>query len=83
MRSHHVDNRVAHKSTGGVLPWTPEPVDPVGNPVPLTPNTVALPRGEVNAYCVTTNILNVPGTGAGRGCSGLLPAGNVRSAVGR
>ena len=43
MRSHRLDNRVAHKSTGGVLPWTPEPVDPVGNPVPLTPNTVALP----------------------------------------
>jgi hypothetical protein len=35
--------RVVHKSTGGVLPRTPEPVDPVGNPVPLTPNTVALP----------------------------------------
>ena len=47
MRHHRVDNRVAHKSTGGVLPWTPQPVDPVGNPVPLTPNTVALPKGEV------------------------------------
>ena len=46
MRRHRVDNRVAHKSTGGVLPWTPQPVDPVGNPVPLTPNTVALPLGE-------------------------------------
>jgi hypothetical protein len=34
--------RVAHKSTGGVLPWTPEPVDPVGNPPHcLTPSTVA------------------------------------------
>ncbi len=47
MRHHRVDNRVAHKSTGGVLPWTPQPVDPVGNPVPLIPNTVALPiEGE-------------------------------------
>ena len=45
MRRHRVDNRVAHKSTAGVLPWTPQPVDPVGNPVPLTPNTVALPTG--------------------------------------
>ena len=35
------------------------------------------------AYCVTTNILNVPGTGTGRGCAGLMPAGNVRSDVGR
>src|ERR1700722_9513480 len=34
--------RVVHKSTGGVLPWTPEPVDPVGNPPPPPPfNTVA------------------------------------------
>jgi hypothetical protein len=46
MRHHHVDNRVAHKSTGGVPPWTPQPVDPVGNPVPLTSNTVALPHRE-------------------------------------
>jgi hypothetical protein len=49
MRSHRLDNRVAHKSTGGVLPWTPEPVDPVGNPVPLTPNTVALPTHSFGA----------------------------------
>jgi len=35
--------RVAHKSTGGILPEIPAPVDPVGNaPVRLTPNTVAL-----------------------------------------
>ena len=41
--------RVVHKSTGGVLPWTPEPVDPVGNPPPPSPlNTVAhLVRGAV------------------------------------
>jgi len=38
---------------------------------------------RASAYCVTTNILNVPATGTGRGCSGLDPAGNVRSAVGR
>ena len=35
---------VAHKSTGGILPKIPEPVDLVGNaPLPLTLNTVALP----------------------------------------
>src|ERR1700722_9136615 len=34
--------RVLHKSTGGVLPRTPQPVDPVGNPPPPSPlNTVA------------------------------------------
>jgi hypothetical protein len=34
--------RVVHKSTGGVLPRTPQPVDPVGNPPPPSPlNTVA------------------------------------------
>ena len=55
MRRHRVDNRVAHKSTGGVLPWTPQPVDPVGNPVPLTPNTVALPSwGEAKKELRTT-----------------------------
>src|SRR5271167_4626322 len=37
--------RVVHKSTGGVLPRTPEPVDPVGNAPPPSPfNTVAHPR---------------------------------------
>ncbi len=42
---------VVHKSTGGILPKIPEPVDPVGNaPRHLTPNTVALPdQGEVGA----------------------------------
>ncbi len=35
---------VAHKSTGGILPTIPAPVDPVGNaPHCLTPNTVAHP----------------------------------------
>jgi hypothetical protein len=43
MRNHRLANRVVHKSTGGVLPWTPQPVDPVGNPLTLTANTVALP----------------------------------------
>ena len=40
--------RVAHKSTGGILPAIPAPVDPVGNaPDHLTPNTVPLPdQGE-------------------------------------
>ena len=34
--------RVAHKSTGGILPKIPMPVDPVGNaPNYLTTNTVA------------------------------------------
>jgi hypothetical protein len=34
--------RVVHKSTGGVLPRTPEPVDPVGNPPSASSfNTVA------------------------------------------
>ena len=36
--------RVAHKSTGGILPKIPMPVDPVGNaPNYLTTNTVAYP----------------------------------------
>ena len=35
--------RVVHKSTGGIPPKFPEPVDLVGNAPPLTPNTVALP----------------------------------------
>jgi hypothetical protein len=34
---------VAHKSTGGILPAIPVPVDPVGNAPPLTSNTVAPP----------------------------------------
>jgi hypothetical protein len=34
--------RVVHKSTGGILPSIPEPVDAVGNATPLTSNTVAL-----------------------------------------
>jgi hypothetical protein len=34
-------------------------------------------------YCVTTNIRNVPGTGGGRGCVGVDPAANFKSAVGR
>jgi hypothetical protein len=43
--------RVVHKSTGGVLPRTPEPVDPVGNPPSAASfNTVAhlksSPRGK-------------------------------------
>ncbi len=39
--------RVVHKSTGGILPKIPAPVDLVGNAPPrLTPNTVALPEGE-------------------------------------
>ena len=33
---------VFHKSTGGILPSIPEPVDPVGNAAPLKSNTVAL-----------------------------------------
>jgi hypothetical protein len=33
--------RVVHKSTGGILPSIPEPVDPVGNAAPLKSNTVA------------------------------------------
>jgi hypothetical protein len=37
--------RVVHKSTGGVLPRTPEPVDPVGNPPSAASfNTVAHPN---------------------------------------
>ncbi len=36
---------VAHKSTGGILPKFPAPVDPVGNaPERLTLNTVAHPH---------------------------------------
>ena len=36
------NRRVVHKSTGGVRPRTPPPVDPVGNPPPPSPlNTVA------------------------------------------
>jgi hypothetical protein len=39
--------RVVHKSTGGVLPRTPEPVDPVGNPPSAASfNTVAHPPLE-------------------------------------
>jgi hypothetical protein len=34
--------RVVHKSTGGILPSIPEPVDTVGNAAPLKSNTVAL-----------------------------------------
>ena len=34
---------VAHKSTGGIPHQVPAPVDSVGNPIPLTSNTVALP----------------------------------------
>ena len=34
--------RVGHKSTGGILPSIPEPVDPVANAAPLKSNTVAL-----------------------------------------
>ena len=34
-------------------------------------------------YCVTTNIRNVPGTGSGRGCAGVDPGANFKSAVGR
>ena len=33
--------RVGHKSTGGILPSIPEPVDPVANAAPLKSNTVA------------------------------------------
>ena len=33
--------RVFHKSTGGILPSIPEPVDPVGNAAILKSNTVA------------------------------------------
>ena len=41
------DRRVAHKSTGGIPPKIPTPVDPVGNaPNHLTPNTVALSATE-------------------------------------
>ena len=36
------ERRVAHKSTGGIPPTIPAPVDPVGNAAAgLTPNTVA------------------------------------------
>ena len=34
--------RVVHKSTGGLFPSIPEPVDAVGNAAPLKSNTVAL-----------------------------------------
>ena len=34
--------RVVHKSTGGILPSVPEPVDAVGNAAPLKSNPVAL-----------------------------------------
>jgi len=43
-------NRVVHKSTGGMLPSIPAPVDPVGNAPPLTTNTVALPRPLAGAH---------------------------------
>jgi hypothetical protein len=36
--------RVAHKSTGGMPPAIPAPVDPLGNAPGLTPNTVASTR---------------------------------------
>jgi hypothetical protein len=44
--------RVVHKSTGGVLPRTPQPVDPVGNPPPPSPlNTVAhLPAAGMRTW---------------------------------
>ncbi len=43
--------RVAHKSTGGMPPAIPAPVDPLGNAPGLTPNTVAstLRRGSGQA----------------------------------
>ena len=34
--------RVVHKSTGGILPSVPEPVDAVGNASLLKSNTVAV-----------------------------------------
>jgi hypothetical protein len=40
--------RVVHKSTGGISPSIPEPVDPVGNAAPLTSNTVA-PLREIRS----------------------------------
>jgi len=39
-------------------------------------------RLEGAPYCVTTKIRNVPGTGSGRGCVGVDPAANFKSAVG-
>ena len=42
--------RVGHKSTGGILPSIPEPVDPVGNAAPLKSNTVAFRLGERHDY---------------------------------
>ena len=36
--------RVVDKSTGGILPSIPKPVDPVGNAAPLKSNTVAFSR---------------------------------------
>jgi hypothetical protein len=47
--SHHkqlIEGRVVHKSTGGVPPSIPQPVDPVGNAAPLKPNTVAPVHGS-------------------------------------
>ena len=42
--------RVVHKSTGGILPSVPEPVDAVGNASLLKSNTVALSAARVGAF---------------------------------
>src|SRR5262245_60138516 len=40
--------RVVRKSTGGITPSIPEPVDPADNPAPLKSNTVAfVTNGQV------------------------------------
>jgi hypothetical protein len=43
--------RVVHKSTGGILPSIPEPVDAVGNAAPLKSNTVASTRLPPGVAC--------------------------------
>lgn len=74
MRNHRLANRVVHKSTGGVLPWTPQPVDPVGNPLTLTANTVALPSwgeamAQIKIVCAARMLLlaRTSGDGLARG----------------
>lgn len=56
-RSRVSRRRVANKSTGGILPKIPAPVDPVGNaPNYLTKNTVAYPSSAraVSVSCLWT-----------------------------
>ena len=49
--------RVVHKSTGGVRPRTPQPVDPVGNPPPTSSlNTVAHLPAAAPAGLLSRNV---------------------------